>query len=44
MALYGNDISCDCVGCGTTDTFEGELSPEDVRVRSHMLGWRIPSQ
>ena len=41
MALDGNDISCDKFGCRANDTFEGELSPEDIRVRYHMLGWRF---
>ena len=41
MVLDGNDISCDRFGCRTTDTFDGALSPEDVRLRYHMLGWRF---
>jgi hypothetical protein len=40
MAFDGNSISCDHYGCRTQDTSEGDLSPEDIRVRYHMLGWR----
>jgi hypothetical protein len=41
VTLDGNNISCDRFGCRANDTFEGELSHEDVRVRYHMLGWRF---
>jgi hypothetical protein len=41
MAIDGNDISCDRFGCRETATFTGQLSPEDIRVRYHVLGWQI---
>jgi hypothetical protein len=36
-----NTITCDRYGCGTQDSFEGELSPEEALIRFHVLGWRF---
>jgi hypothetical protein len=41
MTLDGNEISCDGYDCRNQDTFEGDLSPEDIRLRYHILGWQI---
>jgi hypothetical protein len=41
MALDGNEISCDHSGCRAEDSFKGDLSPEDIRLRYHILGWQI---
>ena len=41
MVLNGNSIICDGFGCRTEDTFEGDLPPEDIQVRYHVLGWRF---
>ena len=40
MTFDGNTITCDHFGCRTQDTFEGELTSDDIRVRYHVLGWR----
>ncbi len=39
MILDGNSISCDAFGCRNRDEFVGELAPEDVLARFHVLGW-----
>jgi hypothetical protein len=41
VALNRNDISCDAYGCTVKESFEGGLSPDDVRLRYHVLGWQI---
>jgi hypothetical protein len=41
MVLNGNFVSCDANGCQNQETFEGDLSPDDVRLRYHILGWHI---
>jgi hypothetical protein len=41
MVLEGNAISCDGYGCLTRDDFDGELAPDDILVRYHILGWSI---
>ena len=41
MTLDGNEIFCDSNGCRSQDSFEGELSSEDIRIRYHILGWQI---
>jgi hypothetical protein len=41
MVLEGNAISCDAYGCLNQDDFVGELAPEDILTRYHVLGWNI---
>ncbi len=40
MTIDGNVITCDHPGCRTQHTFTGELSPEDLLLRYHVMGWR----
>lgn len=39
MVLEGNEISCDAYGCLNRDDFVGQLAPEDILTRYHVLGW-----
>jgi len=41
MVLEGNAISCDAFGCLNHDDFVGDLTPEDILTRYHVLGWNI---
>lgn len=41
VTIEGNAICCDGYGSHFQDTFVGDLSSEDIRLRYNILGWQI---